>query len=95
MRKEVERLVALTNVGELIYPDKCSRELVNFYNSGFTTTENVIADFDMTARVRKLEIDLINRAMKKSGGNKTKAAGLLNITRQGLLKKMKRYGVGN
>ncbi len=94
LRKEVERLVALTNDGELMYPDKCSRELVSFYNSGFTANESVVPDFDIPAQVRKLEVDLIERAMKKCGGNKTRAAGLLNITRQGLLKKMKRYGVG-
>ena len=94
LRKEVERLVALTNEGELIYPDKCSRELVSFYNSEFTANVSAVADLDMVAQVRKLEVELIERAMKKCGNNKTKAAGLLNITRQGLLKKMKRYGVG-
>ena len=36
-------------------------------------------------------MSLIKRAMKRAAGNKSKAAGLLNITRQGLLKKIKRY----
>jgi len=53
LRKEVERLVALTNDGELMYPDKCSRELVSFYNSGFTANESVVPDFDIPAQVRK------------------------------------------
>ena len=94
LRKEIERLVALTKDGELMYPDKCSRELMNFYNSGFTVNESMVGDYDMPSQVKKLEIELIERVLKKCGGNKTKAAGLLNITRQGLLKKMKRYGVG-
>ncbi len=94
LRKEVERLVALTNNSELIFPEKCSRELISFYNSDFKANERVLPDYDIPAQVRKLEIELIERALRKAEGNKSKAAGLLNITRQGLLKKMKRYGVG-
>jgi len=89
--KEVERLVALTNDGELLYPDKCSRELLAFYKSGDTENFQHGLKLDIPRQVKRLEMSLIEKAMEESGGNKSKAAGLLNITRQGLLKKIKRY----
>ena len=78
----------------MILADKCSRELVSFYNSGRRAGERILPEYDIPVQVKKLEVDLIVKALRKTGGNKSKAAGLLNITRQGLLKKMKRYGVG-
>jgi transcriptional regulator with GAF, ATPase, and Fis domain len=93
LRKEVERLVALTNDGELILPDKCSRELAAFFVSGAFGAVEKGKELSIPAQVKMLEIKLIERAMKKAAGNKSKAAELLHITRQGLLKKMKRYGV--
>ena len=94
LRKEVERLVALTNDGEMIYPDKCSRELLRFFNSNPPVGPEGEQNYSLPDHVKRLEMELIERAMKKAGGNKSKAAGLLNITRQGLLKKIKRYGIG-
>ena len=44
-------------------------------------------------QVNRLELILINKAMRRTGGNKTRAAKLLAITRQGLDKKIKRYGL--
>ena len=41
--------------------------------------------------VQALEIRLIKQAMQQSGGNKSKAARLLGLSRQGLLKKIDRY----
>ncbi len=91
--KEVERLVALTNDGELIFPDKCSRELLAFYKSGEIQLMVPENDCNIPRQVRNLEISLIQKAMKKSKGNKSKAAELLKVTRQGLLKKIKRYNL--
>ncbi len=89
--KEVERLVALTDDGELLNPDKCSRELLAFYKSGKVQVLEAGFECNIPEQVRRLEIKLIEKAMKESGGNKSKAAELLKITRQGLSKKMKRY----
>ena len=41
--------------------------------------------------VQQLEISLIKQAMLQSAGNKTRAAALLGLSRQGLLKKLQRY----
>jgi transcriptional regulator with GAF, ATPase, and Fis domain len=90
--KEVERMVALTASGEVISPERCSRELLAFYDLQRKSDEtDQGTNFAIDQQVRKLEVSLIKRAMKRAAGNKSKAAGLLNITRQGLLKKIKRY----
>ncbi|MDP5150545.1 sigma-54-dependent transcriptional regulator [Rheinheimera baltica] len=43
--------------------------------------------------VQQLEVRYINKAMQLSGGNKSRAALLLGLSRQGLLKKIDRYGL--
>jgi transcriptional regulator with PAS, ATPase and Fis domain len=43
--------------------------------------------------VKHNEVELIGRALADTGGNRTKAAQLLGISREGLRKKMKRYGM--
>ena len=43
--------------------------------------------------VEEIEICMIKEALEKSGGNKQKASEILGITRQGLIKKIKRYGL--
>ena len=47
----------------------------------------------MPAKVKALEIECINNALKKSAGNKLQASRALGITRQGLDKKIKRYDI--
>jgi transcriptional regulator with GAF, ATPase, and Fis domain len=91
LRKEVERLVALTPDGEMIKVERCSRALVEFYQKG--KGEEADEEISLPKRVKELEESLIEKAMKKTGGNKSRAAELLQITRQGLLKKMKRYAM--
>ena len=43
--------------------------------------------------VELLEISMIKNALTETNGHKQKASNLLGITRQGLFKKMKRYGL--
>ena len=92
--KEVERLVALTESGKDVSPHRCSRELFSFFKDN---TENRratdSAGLGIPYRTRHLEIELIKKALRQSKGNKTQAAALLDITRQGLLKKMKRFEI--
>ena len=44
-------------------------------------------------QVKSLEMELIEKALTESNGNRVKAAEALGITRQGLHKKMKRYHI--
>ncbi len=88
LRREVERLVALTPEGEALVPERCSPEL-SARGSG---RENRGADeLRLPERVRTLELSLIRRALERTGGHKARAAELLGITRQGLHKKLRRY----
>jgi transcriptional regulator with PAS, ATPase and Fis domain len=91
LRQEIERLVALTPAGEIITPDKCSRELQGLEDS--TLSDDLDLDNPLAHQVQLLEIRLISKALQQTAGNKLKAAKLLGITRQGLYKKMKRYQI--
>ncbi len=43
--------------------------------------------------VEEIEIQKIKEALEKTGGNKQKASKILGLTRQGIIYKMKRYGL--
>jgi two-component system response regulator AtoC len=49
--------------------------------------------FSIKQAQRKLEIELIQRALKETNGNKTKAAQLLEISLRALMYKLKEYGI--
>ena len=44
-------------------------------------------------KTRVLEEELIRRALRKAGGNRTRAAALLEISHRSLLYKIKEYGI--
>jgi transcriptional regulator with GAF, ATPase, and Fis domain len=92
LRREVERLVALTPEGQHLTPDRCSPEIVE---QATTAVSPGAKDLSMPARVRELERAMIREALERSGGNRAKAAEMLGITRQGLHKKLKRYAKEN
>ncbi len=48
-------------------------------------------DLSLKPRVERLERDLITRALARCGGNQTRAAELLGLSRYGLQKKIRRY----
>jgi two-component system response regulator AtoC len=52
-------------------------------------------DFSMRRARRRFEADLIRRALDATGGNRTRAARLLEISHRALLYKIKDYGLGN
>jgi len=92
LRQEIERLVALTPEGEIISPDKCSKELLSADHGIQPFHLNFEAP--LAKQIQELEIKLISGALAETGGNRNKAANLLGITRQGLYNKLKRYGIG-
>lgn len=48
---------------------------------------------DLRSHVEVLERDLLAKALERTGNNQTRAASLLGLSRFGLLKKLKRYGM--
>ncbi|HEY9043680.1 MAG TPA: sigma-54 dependent transcriptional regulator [Rheinheimera sp.] len=69
----------------LLHPEAAAAQL---HNAQTTVQENSLL---LDEAVQALEIRLIKQAMQQSGGNKSKAARLLGLSRQGLLKKIDRY----
>ncbi len=61
------------------------------HNDVFTTgTES---GFSIKQTQKKFEIELINKALKETNGNKTRAAQLLEISLRALMYKLKEYGI--
>ncbi|MFC1611144.1 sigma-54-dependent transcriptional regulator [Myxococcota bacterium] len=50
-------------------------------------------DLSIKKAVRSIERELIRRSLEKTGGNRTRAAGLLEISHRALLYKIKEYGL--
>lgn len=88
---EVEHTVALTPEGEGISLDECSQELQDFIDK---PKREKLSGRPLAEQVMALEVKLITKALQEAAGKKYKAAELLGITRQGLHKKIKRYGIG-
>lgn len=94
LKREVERLVALTNNGETAQKEKCSQQLLSFKGGEMLSKverADDLASYSLPEALEKVETKLIRKVLAKTKGNKSQAARLLGITRQGLLKKMKRY----
>lgn len=91
--REVERLVALTPVGEPLMPGRCSPELLRDAGTVSEPVQLQAASLHLPEQVQGLEIRLIRSALERHDGNKLRAAQALGITRQGLHKKLKRYAM--
>ena len=61
--------------------------------SGSEATGNVAEDFGMRRARRSMETDLILRALRATGGNRTHASRLLEISKRALLYKIKEYAI--
>ncbi len=91
LRNEVERLVVFTPDGERARVAACSAELQGAAGHPRVTRPGLAVS--LPDQVRCLERDMILEALEKSGGNKERAARALGISRQGLYKKLARYGI--
>jgi two-component system response regulator AtoC len=58
-------------------------------------SEDPLQDLSIKKQVRALEINLINKALLKTKGNRTHAAKVLEISHRALLYKLKEYGLGD
>jgi transcriptional regulator with GAF, ATPase, and Fis domain/tetratricopeptide (TPR) repeat protein len=85
---EIERAVTFAAEGELISPDLFSEDLSDWGTIVATDGKKPLTD-----AVEQIEKEMIRRAMKECGGNKTRAARTLGISRRGLLNKLHRYHI--
>ncbi len=86
LENEVLRAAALG--GELISVGDLSPHIAA---GSLAADVSASATFDLKERVERLERALLREAMERAGGNQSKAAELLGLSRFGLSKKLKRY----
>lgn len=84
LENEVERAVVLA-IPDTIAVDDLSESLKKF--------DRAEEPAKRPTSVKETEMDLIGRTLRITGGNKTKAARMLGLSREGLRKKMNRYGL--
>lgn len=94
LKNTIESVAAVAQGGvisiadiSLLHPEDAKVE------AHFTPNELATDNLLLEPAVELLEKSLINKALQQSGGNKSQAARLLGLSRQGLLKKIDRYGI--
>ena len=90
----MERLVILNRTG-LVGVEDLPR---NLRTPAADLAAAVVSDspadgIDLPATLARIEVVLIERAMRAANGNKTHAAGLLGLSRTTLFDKLKRVGI--
>jgi len=86
LENEIERAVALTCSDTITMEDFSEQVLGHFSRESF----KAIPAID---NLREMEIATIKKVMSDVKGNKTEAARRLGLSREGLRKKLKRYGI--
>ncbi|MDD3049691.1 MAG: sigma 54-interacting transcriptional regulator [Candidatus Cloacimonetes bacterium] len=90
LENEIERAVTLAEPNSFIRPVDLSEEVFKLAQQ--KETIDILEVVPLKDALEKLEIQMINDALERSGWNQTRAAKELGLSRQGLIKKMKRYG---
>jgi transcriptional regulator with AAA-type ATPase domain len=94
LEHEVRRLVYLCPEGQAIDSGMLSSHLlVPSQREELPDPLPEVGSFELEARVHKVEERGIREALARAGGNRTQAAKLLGISRNGLTIKMKRLGI--
>jgi two-component system response regulator AtoC len=91
LENTIERAVVLVD-GERIEFDNLPSEVQDFQND-IPMVPLVEEEYSIKKTSRMLEIGLIRKALRKTKGNHTQAARLLEISHRALLYKMKDYGI--
>jgi DNA-binding NtrC family response regulator len=86
LENEVRRALVLSD--DTIKLEHLTREIAQASHP-----KRVGEEFDLRGRVDALEADLVRAALRRVGGNQTRAAELLGLSRFGLQKMMKRLEI--
>jgi len=89
LEHEVRRLVYLCPEGQAIDSTMIAPQLM----AGLPDAPPALEALDMATHVSALEARLIKDALSKAGGNRTRAAELLGISRNGLAIKIEKLGL--
>ena len=94
LRHEVRRLVLLCPDGQAIDSTLLSEHVRRASRPEGGAREEAPLSLELAPSMDRLERRLIEEALARSGGNRTQAARLLGISRNGLAIKMARLGIG-
>lgn len=92
----VERALVLSQGEDLsldALPEAVTRRHTKRAQGAAASTSDTNDNLSIKQRTASLEIDLIQRALQKTGGNRTHAAKILEISHRALLYKLKEYGL--
>ena len=89
LENEMERAVALAQDVKLIEPSHLSEKIIR---KSAALSPDVEMKGTLKEMVVALEKSVLTQALEKHGGNRTRVAGELGLSRYGLMKKMQRYG---
>jgi DNA-binding NtrC family response regulator len=93
LEHEVRRLVYLCPAGQAIESSMLSEHLVATRRADDPPAAEASASLELEGSVSRLERRLIQEALSRTGGNRTQAARLLAVSRNGLAIKMERLGI--
>ncbi len=94
LQNELERIVAFYRGVREITPDMLSRR-VHGRVVDDTLDVKLLYDAPLPQAVGYLEENLLRKTLAQTNWNKSESARQLGLSRQGLLKKIKRYGISN
>jgi Nif-specific regulatory protein len=92
LENEVKRLVASVR-GKSIDEAHLDVLIRSLRRDNVEAAEEIVSNRSLPAALEQLERRLIDEALRECGGNKQKAAQVLGLSRQGLIKKLKRLGI--
>jgi transcriptional regulator with GAF, ATPase, and Fis domain len=92
LENEVERIVALHAAPGLLSPDMLSARIVE-EAAAAALDVGILCEAPLARAVSHLEENLLKRTLNETNWNKSKSARRLGLSRQGLIKKIRRYGI--
>jgi transcriptional regulator with PAS, ATPase and Fis domain len=90
LENEVQRALALAEAGQLLERELLSPRLLGVLEP---IEANVVEGETLRESMGRIEAWLIRRTLERAGGRRAESARRLGITREGLYKKMKRFGI--
>jgi Nif-specific regulatory protein len=90
LENEIERALTLAGADREIQARYLSEKITGTVGQDAATQVNGMTLHDATKR---LEVQMVIRALRDTDGNRSKAARILGLTRQGLLNKIARYKI--